>query len=177
MPDIEIDPENIRVFMISEAPPKDSQDHFYANNVPFYLQTTLNAFKDAGINVSSIQDIVKKGIYLTTAIKCGKIGYSVSAATINNCSHILETEISYFPNICCYLLMGDVAIKAFNYIAKRKIGKRVIPSGSTYKIRKNEYYYEDKRVFPSYLQTGKSYLIEKSKRAKEKKIKMACLLI
>jgi uracil-DNA glycosylase len=51
-----------------------------------------------------------------------------------------------------------------NYIAKRNIGKAIIPSGSTYKIRKGEYFYKQLRVFPSYLQTGKSYLIEKSKR-------------
>ena len=60
--------------------------------------------------------------------------------------------------------MGDVAIKAFNYIAKRTSGKKAIPNGSTYKIRKAEFFYKDKRVFPSYLQTGKNYLIEKSKR-------------
>jgi len=60
--------------------------------------------------------------------------------------------------------MGDTAIKAMNYIAKRNIRKRIIPSGSTYKIRKNKYFYKHARVFPSYLQTGKSYLIEKSKR-------------
>jgi uracil-DNA glycosylase len=60
--------------------------------------------------------------------------------------------------------MGDVAIKAFNYISKRQIGKNTIPAGSTYKIRKNEFYYQGKRVFPSYMQTGQNYLIEKSKR-------------
>jgi len=60
--------------------------------------------------------------------------------------------------------MGDTAIKAMNYIAKRDTGKRLIPSGSTYKIRKDKYFYRQVRVFPSYLQTGKSYLIEKSKR-------------
>ncbi|MFX0117246.1 MAG: uracil-DNA glycosylase family protein [Candidatus Hodarchaeota archaeon] len=164
IPAIEIDPETIHIFMISEAPPADFQDYFYADGNPFYLQTTLSAFKDAGISVSSIQDIISKGIYLTTAIKCGKMRYSVSAATIKTCSYILETEISFFPNLRCFLLMGDVAIKAFNYIAKRKSGTKAIPSGSTYKIRKNAYYFEDKRVFPSYLQTGKNYLIEKSKR-------------
>ena len=63
------------------------------------------------------------------------------------------------------LLMGDVAIRSLNYIAKRDIGQRVTPSGSTYKIRAAEYSYKDLRVFPSYLQTGKSFLIEKSKRA------------
>jgi uracil-DNA glycosylase len=60
--------------------------------------------------------------------------------------------------------MGGTAIKALNCIAKRKTGKRIIPTGSTYKIRKNKYFYNQLRVFPSYLQTGKSYLIEKSKR-------------
>lgn len=150
--------------MISEAPPPDLTDYFYADNNPFYMETTIKAFKDAGINLSSMDEILGLGVYITTAIKCGKVGYSVSAATIKNCSDILEKEISQFPLVQCYLLMGDVAIKAFYYISKRKIGKRVIPSGSTYKIRKEKYYYEDKRVFPSYLQTGKNYLIEKSKR-------------
>lgn len=164
-PDIKINPEAIKILMISEAPPPDLADYFYAdNNNPFYMETTINTFKDAGINVSSIDDILDLGLYITTAIKCGKIGYSVSAVTIKHCSEILEREISQFPNVQCFLLMGDVAIKAFYHITKRKTGKRVIPSGSTYKIRKEKYYYEDKRAFPSYLQTGKNYLIEKSKR-------------
>jgi uracil-DNA glycosylase len=62
------------------------------------------------------------------------------------------------------MLMGDFAIKAVNYIAKRQLGKKVIPSGSTYKIRGKEYLFGDIRVFPSYLQAGKAYFIEQSKR-------------
>ncbi len=164
LPDIDIDPETIKILMISEAPPHNLTDYYYTNNSPFYMETTIKAFKDAGIDVSSIEEILDLGVYITTAIKCGKIGYSISAATIKHCSEILEKEISQFPNLQCFMLMGDVAIKAFCYITKRNIGKRVIPSGSTYKIRKDKFYYEDKRVFPSYLQTGKNYLIEKSKR-------------
>jgi uracil-DNA glycosylase len=76
----------------------------------------------------------------------------------------LEKEINLFLNIKVFLLMGDVAIKSLNYIAKRQIGKKVIPTGSTYKIRHQEFNFKEKRVFPSYLQTGKNYLIEKSKR-------------
>lgn len=60
--------------------------------------------------------------------------------------------------------MGDVAIKSMNSIWKKQTGKPVIPAGSTYKLRKQPYYFNEKRVFPSYLQTGKNYLIEKSKR-------------
>jgi len=62
------------------------------------------------------------------------------------------------------MLMGDVAIKAVNYIAKRAGQGRVIPVGATYKIRGREYFLGEKRVFPSYLQAGAAFFIEKSKR-------------
>jgi len=103
-------------------------------------------------------------VYLTTAVKCGKTGYGLKASTIKECSHILEKELTLFPQVKVFLLMGSVAIKAFNYIAKRRGEPRVIPSGSTYKIRHQEYNYGGKRVFPSYLQAGPSFFIEKSKR-------------
>ncbi|KYK35531.1 MAG: uracil-DNA glycosylase [Theionarchaea archaeon DG-70] len=150
--------------MISEAPPHNAGDYFYASDNSFYLQTTLQAFNQTGADVSSMEDLLGLGIYITTAIKCGKTKYSVSAKTIKNCSKLLEKEMELFPNMKTLLLMGDVAIKALNYIAKRQTGEKVIPSGSTYKIRKDEYSYRGMRVFPSYLQTGKSFLIEKSKQ-------------
>ena len=164
IPDIDIDLEKIKILMISEVPPENSKDYFYADNKPFYMETTLHAFKDAGEDVSSIQDIVDLGIYITTAVKCVKIGYSVPTQVIKNCSVILEEEIKLFPNVKAYILLGDVAIRSFNYIVKRISGEKVIPTGSTYKIRNNEFYYKDARVYPSYIITGKNFLIEKSKR-------------
>jgi len=164
VPNMEIEPDKINTLMISEAPPQDPNDYFYAQNNPFYMQTTAQAFRDAGLTASSMKDVLNLGIYVTTAIKCGKTGHSVSSKTVENCSGILEKEMKLFPNVKTILLMGDTAIKAMNYVAKRNIRKRIIPSGSTYKIRKNTYFYKHVRVFPSYLQTGKSYLIEKSKR-------------
>jgi uracil-DNA glycosylase len=163
-PALDIDAKKIKVIMISEAPPENPKDYFYAPGEPFYLKTTLQAFRDAGMSVNSIQQILDLGFYLTTAIKCPKTQYGVSAATIKNCSLILEKELLLFPNIEVYMLMGDVAIKAFNYISKSQTGKNTIPTGSTYKIRKSEFYYQGRRVFPSYVQTGQNYLIEKSKR-------------
>ncbi len=88
-----------------------------------------------GSSVASIQDILDLGVYLTTAVKCSKTGYGISSATIHECSWLLEREIGLFPNIRAYLLMGDVAIKAVNAIARRAGQARVIPAGSTYKIR------------------------------------------
>ena len=69
-----------------------------------------------------------------------------------------------FPNVKVFLLGGDVAIRMMNAIWKQKTGKRVIPAGSTYKIRGQAYYYEDIRAMPSYTPAGKNFLIEKSKR-------------
>jgi uracil-DNA glycosylase len=164
VPDAEISPDEIKAFMFSEAPPVNRSDYFYAEGNPFYIQTTAEAFKDAGFDVTSMEDVLGLGVYVTTAIKCGKTGYSISSKTVENCSSLFEMEMDLFPKIETILLMGDTSIKAMNYIAKRSTGKRLVPSGSTYKIREDTYFYNDVRVFPTYLQTGKSYLIEKSKR-------------
>jgi uracil-DNA glycosylase len=165
IPDTEIEPETVRTIMISEAPPQNKTDYFYAKDNPFYMQTTIQAFNDAGFKVTSMKDVLSLGVYVTTAIKCAKTTYSIDPRTIENCSlRILEKEITLFLKAKTILLMGDTAIRALNGIAKRSTGKAIIPSGSTYKIRKSKYVHNQYRVFPSYLQTGKSYLIEKSKR-------------
>ena len=164
VPDIDLRPEDISILLISEAAPADLSDYYYAAGEPHYQQTTVQAFNDAGAAVASVQDILDLGVYLTTAVKCGKTGYGIKAGTIKECSLLLEQELALFPNVEAYLLMGDVAIKALNYIAKREGEGRVIPAGSTYKIRGQAYHYKGKRAFPSYTQAGPSFGIEKSKQ-------------
>lgn len=164
IPDVELDPARVRILMIAEAPSQVAADGFYVADDSFYMQTTIQAFAQAGVSVSSMADILEKGIYLTTAIKCAKVSYGVPAETIHTCAEMLQREIALFPNVEAFLLMGDFAIKALNDICRREGGKRVIPSGSTYKIRGGRYSYKGIRAFPSYLQTGKSFLIEKSKQ-------------
>jgi uracil-DNA glycosylase len=164
IPDVEIQPEKVRVVLISEAAPADPADYYYAAGDPLFQRTTVQAFKDAGAAVGSMQDILDLGVYLTTAVKCGKTGYGIQTATVVQCSGILEQELDLFPNVRAYLLMGDVAIKAVNAIAKRAGQPRAIPAGSTYKLRGPAYFFRGQRAFPSYLQAGPSFFIEKSKR-------------
>ena len=163
VPDIEIDPSKVSIILISEAAPENADDDYYAAGEPLFAQTTVQAFRDAGARVSSIQDILDLGVYMTTAVKCGKTGYTIKAGPVRTCSHILEKEIALFGNVKAFLLMGDVAIKAVNYIARRAGEPRVIPAGSTYKIRGPAYQFRGARAFPSYLQAGPSFGIEKSK--------------
>ena len=164
VPNIEVDPDTICIALISEAAPADPGDYYYAEGDSLFEQTTTQAFIDAGESVSSMPDIVQLGVYLTTAVKCGKAGYGIKAGAIKECSLILEEELALFPDVRVFVLMGDVAIKAVNYIAKRTGEERAIPPGSTYKIRGPEYFFQGRRALPSYLQAGPSFFIEKSKR-------------
>jgi uracil-DNA glycosylase len=164
LPSADIDAAQVKLIIITEAPPEDKADYFYASGNSLYLQTILQVFKDSGVNVSTMREIIDLGVYITTAIKCGKTGYAISPETMKNCSAILEQEIALFPNIKAFILGGDVAIKMMNDIWKKQAGKKVIPAGSTYKIRKQTFYFKDKRVFPSYTPAGKNFLIEKAKR-------------
>ena len=164
VPSVSVKPETVSIVMVSEAAPENADDYYYAKGNPLFQQTTVQAFNDAGATVSSVKDLVNHGVYLTTAVKCGKKGYGVQSDTIRECSLLLEKELRLFPNVKVLMLMGDVAIKALNYIAQRAGEKRVIPAGSTYKIRGQQYFFRGMRVFPSYLQAGPSFFIEKSKR-------------
>jgi len=164
IPGIDVKPDEISIVMISEAAPANPDDYYYAEGNSLFQQTTVQAFNDAGAVVSSIQDILNLGVYLTTAVKCGKTGYGIKTSTIKECSLILEKELALFPDVKVFMLMGDVAIKAINDIARRVGEGRVIPAGSTYKIRGQEYLFRGRRAFPSYLQAGPSFFIEKSKR-------------
>lgn len=164
IPAIEIDPSKVFLVMISEAAPVNATDFYYAEGDPLFAQTTVHAFQDAGANVSSIQDLLNLGVYLTTAVKCAKTSYGIKTETIKTCSSILEKELALFPNVQVLMLMGDVAIKAVNTIAQRCGAGRVIPAGSTYKIRGQPYFWGSRRAFPSYLQVGPSFGIEKSKQ-------------
>lgn len=164
VPGISLNPERVSIVMVSEAAPENAGDYYYSKGNPLFQQTTVQAFNEAGCDVSSVRDIVARGVYLTTAVKCGKTRYGVQADTIRECSRLLEKELALFRNVKVLMLMGDVAIKALNYVARRAGQKRVIPAGSTYKIRGQKYSLNGIRVLPSYLQAGPSFLIEKSKR-------------
>ena len=55
IPNIEIEPDKIRTLMISEAPPENSSDYFYAAENPFYLQTTsARAYKHSTTQASKL---------------------------------------------------------------------------------------------------------------------------
>ena len=164
VPGIQVDPLRVRAVMVSEASPPDVKDYYYADGDPLFQRTTVQAFKDAGVDAGSIGELLEMGFYFTTAVKCGKTGYGIKTGTVKECSLLLERELDAFPNLKSLLLMGDVAIKALNYISKRRTGRNVVPPGSTYKIRGNKYFYGSIRVFPSYLQAGPSFFIEQSKR-------------
>lgn len=163
--DVDIDPLKIRAIMINEVVPSDPLQDFYGQVEAEYLQTTIPLFRKAGLPVETMQDILQMGIYITNAVKVPKSAYTIEQSSIEQSLPYLEQEIAMFPNVTVIMLMGDVAKKACNMIAKKTTKKPVVPSTPTYKLRNSEFYYGPIRVIPSYIMTGKNILIEKSKFA------------
>lgn len=161
--DIEIEPLTIKAVMINEVVPSDPLQDFYGQADADYMKTTIPLFQGAGAAVSSIEDILGLGIYITNAVKAPKSQYTIEKSMIENSLPYLEKELALFPNVKVIMLMGDVAKKAFNMIAKKETKKNVVPSISTYKLRNSELNYGNVRVMPSYIMTGGNILIEKSK--------------
>ncbi len=163
--DVEIDPLTIKAVMINEVVSSDPSQDFYGTPDADYLKTTIPLLQAAGAEVSSIQDVLQMGIYITNAVKTPKTAYTIEKSSIENSLPYLEAELSLFPNVKVIMLMGDVAKKAFNMITKKASKKNAVPAISTYKLRNSEIYYEGIRIMPSYIMTGGNILIEKSKVA------------
>lgn len=161
--DVDLDPAAIRAVMINEVVPADPAQDFYGSSGEEYLATTLPLFRQAGLAVQSIGDILAMGVYITNAVKTPKTAYAIDKERIDESLPYLEAELALFPNVHVIMLMGDVAKKMVNRIAKKATKKNVIPSGATYKLRANTYYHGNVRVIPSYIITGGNLLIEKSK--------------
>ena len=160
---IDIDPLTIKAIMINEVVPADPSQDFYGTPDADYLKTTIPLLQGAGTEVTSIQDILQRGIYITNAVKTPKTDYAIDKSSIENSLPYLEAELSLFPHIKVIMLMGDVAKKAFNMITKKSTKKNAVPAVSTYKLRNSEIYYNGIRIMPSYIMTGGNILIEKSK--------------
>lgn len=163
--DVDIDPASIRAIMINEVVPKDPAQDFYGASGEEYLSTTIPLFQKAGLPVETVNDILSMGIYLTNAVKMPKDGYMVEKASMEESLPYLEKELALFPNVQVIMLMGDVAKKMVNQIARKTTKRNPVPSGATYKLRAQAFYWGDIRVMPSYIMTGGNILIEKSKVA------------
>lgn len=164
IPSLDMDRATVTVVLVSEATAADPSDGYEAPGDPLFARTTVEAFRDAGFDVATIDVVRALGVHLTTAVKCAKTAYSIEPATIRTCSLLLERELALFPRVVALLLMGDVAVRALNEIARRASEPRPVPAGATYRIRGGDFRFRGARVFPSYLQAGPAFYIEKSKR-------------
>jgi uracil-DNA glycosylase len=158
------DPAAIRMVAVGEALTESGDDFLSAPRDSMFVTNLVAAFSSGGADVDDIDDVVSLGVYLTVAVKAPKLTTTISTESINEHARSLAAELDALTNVLVVVLMGDVAIKAMNAVARQRGLPRVIPAGPTYKLRRAEYRYGDVRVLPSYLPTGKSYLIERSKR-------------
>ena len=162
---LDVDPEKILAVMINEVVPMDPAQDFYGSSGEAYLSTTISLFRKAGLLVEGINDILRLGIYITNAVKMPKTAYTIEPESIEESLPYLERELALFPNVKVIMLMGDVARKMYNRIARKTAKRNPIPSGATYKLRSTAFFHGQIRIMPSYIMTGGNLLIEKSKVA------------
>ena len=166
VPDATLETDDIQIVMISEAVPSNPDDFFYSRNPDAaFLSTAIPILNAAGLDVHGMDDVIHRGVYITTAVKTPKEGYAVPTEVIANQLPSLEQELALFDHLKAILLMGVVAKKALNMLVRKRTGKNLIPSQPTYRIRGNVYMLDGIRVFPSYIITGGNLLIEKGKIA------------
>jgi hypothetical protein len=163
-PPVQPQPERVRIVVVSECAAVDDADNYGASDHALFDVTTLEAFAAAGLPCSSVSALRDQGIHLTVAIRHPKTAPVIRASTVKQFAPVLEAELAAFPSVAVYALMGDIAIAAVNDIARRRTGHRVVPAGSTYRIRGGEYTLDGIRVLPSYLQAGPAWYVEASKR-------------
>ena len=164
LPSFPIKPNEIKAVMINEVVADRPEEDFYsAAQSPYYMQTTSALFQKAGVAVGGMQDILDMGVYVTSALKLPKPASGVDTADIRRYVSLLKKELALFSALKAVMLMGDVARKAVNIISKGETGKNALPAVSTYKLRHSEIWYEEVRLFPAYIMTGKNLAIEKSK--------------
>ncbi len=159
-PDLPARRDHIRVVMILGAPPSDRTNPLDGPERSPARFHAFQSFRDAGYDVTSMDDIRNLGVYVTPAVKCPKLGYGLKPETITSCSFLLDAELEMFPNLRSILLMGDTAIRAINEVAGRRYGYPVIPTGSAHKVKGHEYRLGDISLFPSYPQTGRDVSVE-----------------
>lgn len=165
-PRVTLDPEKIYAVMINEVAPADGDDDFYGPaGRSEYGASAVALFREAGLDLAAVDEITALGIYMTNAVKTPKTGYEVGKNAIELGTARLMAEIALFPNLQVIMLMGDVAKKAFNIIARQATGKNAVPAVSTYKLRDSVLFYQGMRVLPSYIMTGRNLQIEKQKLA------------
>jgi hypothetical protein len=161
---VDVDVDKIEMIMINEAMPNNIEHYFYSSNrTAEYALSAISIFQKAGADIKQVTDILNMGIYITSAVKHSKKESVISTDVVKQYSFLLEEELKLFKNLKVIMLMGDVAKKSVNLIAKRNTKKNVIPAMSTYKIRQENFFYKDIQVIPSYIMTGPNLLLEKNK--------------
>ena len=160
---VDLDALAIKAVLVNEAAPAEPGQDFYGRPDGAYSMSALSLFQKAGVQVTSAHDLLPMGVYLTNAVKSPKTEAAIAQSQMAVSLPYLEAELALFPHLQVIMLMGDVAKKAFNLLAKKATGKNALPAVSTYKLRRSAIYYQGIRLMPSYIMTGGNLLIEKSK--------------
>lgn len=159
-------PGRVKVLLLTDAYPGDPAEHYvHQRDGTLPWENTRRIFGEAGIDLSSFQDLLDHGVMQEVCLDIPRPD-KITADTYTTALPRLEQLFTDLPALRAVGLMGDVAIRAFNLWYRKETGSRrgLIPSIPTYRIHGQAFVWRDLHVFPTYLHTGGSFLIERSKQ-------------
>lgn len=159
-------PETIRVLMVTDAYPEDDRSHYvHSDPCTVAWQNTQRIFAEAGVGVSSFQGLLDRGVLMEPCLEFVKPA-RISPWHIRSGAVRIAEWIGGLPNLRAVALMGDVAIRCFNEMARPRLasGRRLIPADYTYRVRGDQYLLGPLQIFPTYLHTCESFNGERAKQ-------------
>ena len=118
-----LEPQNVKLLFVSEAPPLNTQFYFYNENSNDRLRNRIfGILRDMGYELNSIRDFNDAGFYLLPTVKCPSArdgrNTAPSASVIKLCAgRYLKREIEYIkPD--GVVLLGRTALQGFLRLCK-----------------------------------------------------------
>ncbi len=118
-----LEPQNVKLLFVSEAPPLNLQFYFYNENSNDRLRNRIfGILRDMGYELNSIRDFNDAGFYLLPTVKCPSArdgrNTAPSASVIKLCAgRYLKREIGYIkPD--GVVLLGRTALQGFLRLCK-----------------------------------------------------------
>jgi uracil-DNA glycosylase family 4 len=116
-----LEPQNVKLLFVSEAPPLNTQFYFYNERSNDRLRNRVfEILRGMGFEICSIRDFVEAGFYLLPTVKCPSARNGLNAApnesviTLCAAEH-LKREIAYIkPDGVC--LLGRTALQGLLHL-------------------------------------------------------------
>jgi hypothetical protein len=152
--------------MLTDTLPEEPHEHYiYSDPANVAWQNTRSLFAEAGVTVRSYQDLLDQGVLMDPCLDLIRPG-RISPWHIRYGAVRISEWLTRLPQLRAIGLMGDVAIRCFNEMARPRwaSARRLLPGDANYRMQGNRFFLGRIEVFPTYLHTSATFPLERAKQ-------------